>query len=125
MLDLMKLIEVECKARNIDNYSVRPVQVEITSPYMILPLDKYIYLFASEAVDTPALPTMVDLQSPDNSYQFTKTTLSNTVVAQYQFFTEELIIKTSNYGSNNPKDFLPFMLEFLKVIPNTEEVRYE
>lgn len=121
MLDLMKLVEVECKSRGIKHYSVKPMQVEVTSPYIRIPLDKYIYLFASEAVDTPALPTMVDLSSPDNNYQFTKTTLENTAVAQYQFFTEELIIKTSNYGSDNPNDFLPFMLEFLKVVPDTEE----
>ncbi len=120
MLDLLKLVELECKIRGIERYSVKPVQVEITSPYQYIGLDKYLYLFVSDKVDTPALPTRVDLQSPDNLYQFTKTTLENTTYAKYQFFSDELIVNVRNYGSDKESEFVPFMLEFLKVIPDNK-----
>lgn len=117
MIDVIGLIEIEAKARGIKNYNVRLVSVDITSPYQQIVLDKYLYLFISTRVDTPALPTKIELRSPDNLFQFTKTTLENTDMAQLQFFSEELIIKTENYGSNDPADFIPFTLEFLKIIP--------
>ncbi len=118
MLDLLDLIKLECEARGIKKYSVKPVQVEIISPYQRIGLDKYLYLFVSDKVDTAALPTRIDLQSPDNLYQFTKTTLENTRFAQYQFFSEELIIKVSNFGSDKESEFIPFPIEFLKIIPS-------
>lgn len=121
MLDLLKLTELEMTSRGIKKYSVKPIQIEVTEPYMILDLDRYVYLFASTTVDTPALPTRVDLKSPDNLFQFTKTTLENSHVVQFQFFSESLTINTANYGSSKPSEFTPFMLEFLKVIPEVEE----
>lgn len=120
MLDLLQLIKLECKSRGIGKYTVKPIQIEITSPYQLIVLDKYIYLFVSTHVDTAALPTRIELASPDNLYQFTKTTLENTLYAQHQFFTEELIIKTENFGSDKESEFVPFMLEFLKVIPDNK-----
>ena len=120
MLDLLELTRLEMESRGIKKYSVKPIQIEVTEPYMILNLNKYVYLFCSKSVDTPALPTRIDLKSSDNLFQFTKTTLENSNVAQYQFFSESLTINTANYGSNKPSEFMPYMLEFLKIIPETE-----
>lgn len=120
MLDVLKLIELEMRSRGVDKYTVKPIQLEVSEPYMILDLDKYVYLFVSHNVDTPALPTRIDLKSPDNLFQFTRTTLENSAMAQYQFFSEGLTIRTTNYGSDKPSEFTPFMLEFLKIIPEVE-----
>ncbi len=120
-INVMPLIEHEMRSRNIRDFKVVPIQVFVNEPFSIINLNKYIYLFASTEVDTPALPTRITLQSPDNIYQFTKTTLENTRIAQHQFFGEELLITVENYGSDKPSEFIPFMLEFYKIIPIMEE----
>lgn len=120
MLDVLELVRLEMLSRGVKDYSVKAIQLEVTEPYMIIDLDRYVYLFVSKTVDTPALPCRVDLKSPDNLYQFTRTTLENSSMSQYQFFSEGLTIQTSNYGTNDPSKFMPFMLEFLKVVPKME-----
>lgn len=121
MFDVTPLVALEMKSRGIDNYKLTLEQVFVNEPDTILNLNKYIYLFASTSVDTPALPTRITLQSPDNIFQFTKTTLENTHITQHQFFSEELQIMVENYGSDKPSDFIPFMLEFYKVVPLLED----
>lgn len=117
MLDLLKLIELKARSMGIKDYTVEPIQIEVNIPYMIINLDRYLYLFSSTQVDTKILPTRVDLQSPDNLCSFTRTTLEKSHVSQFQFFTEQLTIKTTNYGSDSKDEFHAFTLEFLKVIP--------
>lgn len=121
MLDIFKLVDIEAKNRGLGSYTTKLEQVEVSKPYQIVHLDKYLYLFVSQRVDTPALPTRVELRSPDNFYQFTKTTLENSDCSQYQMFSEELEIETKNFGSDDPGQFIPFMLEFLKVIPEVKK----
>lgn len=125
MFDVTPLVALEMKSRGIDKYKITLEQVFVNEPSVIMDIGKYIYLFASTSVDTPALPTRITLQSPDNLYQFTKTTLENTHIAQHQFFSEELQIIVENYGSDNPSDFIPFMLEFYKVVPILEDKKDE
>lgn len=118
MTDIQSYIMLEMVSRGIQKFKTVPVQIEVTSPEMYFDLNKYIYLFCSTDIDVVALPTLVEISSPDNVYQFTKTTLQNSVCSQYQFFTEEMQISTQNFGSDNPSDFVPFFLEFWKIIPN-------
>lgn len=117
MTDIQSYIMLEMVSRGIQKFKTIPIQIEVTSPEMYFDLNKYIYLFCSKDIDVVALPTLVEISSPDNVLQFTKTTLQNTESAQYQFFTEEMQIETKNFGSDNPADFVPFMLEFWKIIP--------
>lgn len=120
MPDINQFIDREMRSRHINNYKVVACSIDITKPEVIIDLNKYIYLFASTRVDTPVLPCRVKLASPDNMFQFTKTTLENSDIAQYQFFSEELTIQVENYGSNDPAQFLGFSLEFFKIIPEIE-----
>ena len=43
MLDILQLTDLEMRSRGIAKYKTQPVQIEVTSPYMILPINKYIY----------------------------------------------------------------------------------
>ena len=118
MLDLATLVKIETTARGIEKYKTQTVFIDVIKPNMIVDINKYPYLFCSEHVDTK-IHTKVELISSDNYFAFTKTTLENADVSQYQFFTSELEIKVSNYGKQG--SFIPFRLEFLKIIPETEK----
>ena len=117
MIDIQNYITVEMQNRGIDRFKSAPIFVDITKPDVILDLSKYIYLFASEAVDTK-IHTKIELISPDNYFAFSRNTLANSAYTQYQFFSEELQILTSNYGADMTA-FIPFRLEFWKIIPET------
>jgi len=118
MIEVSKLIEIEAVARGIKKYKTQQVFIDVIKPNMIIDLNKYPYLFCSESCDTK-IHTKVELSSSDNYFAFTKTTLEDADVSQFQFFTSELEIKVSNYGK--PGSFIPFRLEFLKIIPETDE----
>lgn len=118
MLEVSKLIEIETTARGIKKYKTQQVFIDVNKPNMIIDLNKYPYVFCSESCDTK-IHTKVELSSSDNYFAFTKTTLEDADVSQFQFFTSELEIKVSNYGK--PGSFIPFRLEFLKIIPETDE----
>ncbi len=114
MVDLQNLILVEMESRGIKKFKSVPFHIDITKPSVILDLNKYIYLFCSESVDIRPF-TKVELISPDNYFNFCKTTLEKSTSSQFQFFTETMEIITSNFGK--PADFIPYRLEFWKIIP--------
>jgi len=116
MVDVGTLILIETEARNIKKYKTVACHIDVTSPNMILDLNKYLYMFCSEDVDAK-IHTKVELISADNYYAFTKRTLQDADSSQFQFFTEEMEIKVSNYGKEG--EFIPFRLEFMKIIPET------
>ena len=118
MIEINELVKIEAASRNIKRYKTQTVFVDVIKPNMIIDLNKYPYLFCSESCDTK-IHTKVELISSDNYFAFTKTTLEDADVSQFQFFTSELEIKVSNYGK--PGSFIPFRLEFLKIIPETDE----
>ncbi|MBQ3691088.1 MAG: hypothetical protein II937_14665 [Bacteroidales bacterium] len=118
MIEINELVKTEAASRNIKRYKTQTVFVDVIKPNMIIDLNKYPYLFCSESCDTK-IHTKVELISSDNYFAFTKTTLEDADVSQFQFFTSELEIKVSNYGK--PGSFIPFRLEFLKIIPETDE----
>lgn len=117
MIDIQNYIVTEMSNRGIDKFKSIPIFVDVTQPDIILDLNKYIYLFASEQVDTK-IHTKIELIAPDNYFAFSKNTLANSAYTQYQFFSEELNIVTSNYGADM-NSFIPFRLEFWKIIPET------
>lgn len=117
MIDIQNYIATEMSNRGIDKFKSYPIFVDVNQPDKILDLNKYIYLFASESVDTK-IHTKIELISPDNHFAFSKNTLENSAYSQYLFFSEELNIVTSNYGADMSA-FVPYRLEFWKVIPET------
>lgn len=117
MIDIQNYITVEMQSRRIDRFKATPIFLDVTKPDIILDLNKYIYLFASEQVDTK-IHTKIELISPDNYFAFSKNTLNTSAYTQYKFFSEELNIVTSNYGEDM-SSFIPFRLEFWKIIPET------
>ena len=117
MIDIQNYITVETQSRGIDRFKATPIFLDVTQSDIVLDLNKYIYLFASEQVDTK-IHTKIELISPDNYFAFSKNTLNTSAYTQYKFFSEELNIVTSNYGEDM-SSFIPFRLEFWKIIPET------
>lgn len=117
MVDLQNLILVEMEARGIKKFKAEPIFIDVNTPDKIISLNKYIYLFCSNRFDAKPF-TKCELISPDNYFAFCKGTLEVSESSQYQFFTETLEILTSNFGASD-SDFIPFRLEFWKIIPET------
>lgn len=113
-MDINKFIENEAISRGIKKFKVQTTFIDVSTDDIIYDLNKYIYLFCSEDIDAK-IHTKVELISSDNYLAITKNILQNMKNSKYQFFTGELQIKTSNYG----KQFVPYRLEFYKIIPET------
>ena len=114
-MDLMRLIDLEMQSRGIRKFRVEPIFIDINKALTIIDLNKYIYLFCSEVIDTK-IHTVVNLTAPDNSLRFNKILLEQ-MRTQYKFFSEELTIAIEHYG----RTLTPFRLEFFKIIPEREE----
>ncbi len=119
-------------ARGITKYKVVPEHIDIYGSNTVIDLTKNIYLFVSQDIDVQ-IPVKVELISFDNYFVFTKTVLQTSVMSQLQFFSQQLEIKVSqidnqtqaamemkNYVGNNA-EFVPFRLEFLRIIPLFED----
>lgn len=106
-------------ARGISKFKAVPTYIDVTEPDMYLSLNKYIYLFCSTSIDVKMF-TKCELISPDNYFAFCKGTLEKSECSQYQFFTETMQVTTSNYGADK-SEFIPYRLEFWKIIPDIPE----
>lgn len=109
-------IKNEMENRGIKRFKAVPMVYTLSSPSARIDLNRYLYLFCSETISCPEF-TKIELKSRDNYLVFTKVLLEKMACAQYQFFTEELEIEASQFGSNNIEDFKPIRLEFIKLIP--------
>jgi len=132
MFNLYDYIKQEMSARGILKYKVVPEHIDIYGSNTVIDLTKNIYLFVSQDIDVQ-IPVKVELISFDNYFVFTKTVLQTSVMSQLQFFSQQLEIKVSqidnqtqaasemkNYVGNNA-EFIPFRLEFLRIIPLFED----
>lgn len=115
-MDIIAYIDVVMKSRGITKYTIDPIFVDVTKPLTILDLNKYVYVLASESIDTK-IHTVVNLVAPDNSLRFNNTMLEQMKISKYKTFSEQLTIQVENFGST----LTPFRLEFLKVIPQMEK----
>ncbi len=106
----------EMRTRGISKFKTVPMVYTLSSPNALLDLDRYVYLFVSTSISCPEF-TKIELKSRDNYLVFTKTLLEKMDMAQYQFFSEEMEIEASQYGSDYEEDFTPIRLEFIKIIP--------
>jgi hypothetical protein len=132
MLNLHDYIRQEMNARGITRYKVVPEYVDIYGANTQIDLTKNIYLFVGKDIDTN-IPFKVELISFDNYYVFSRTVLQTSQMSQYQFFSQALEIKVSQidnqtdnalsmktYVGNNA-EFVPFRLEFLRIIPQYDD----
>jgi len=135
MFNLYDYIKQEMNARGIYKYKVVPEHVDIYNANTQIDLTKNIYLFVSKDIDVYT-PVKVELISFDNYYVFSRTVLQTSVMSQYQFFSQSLEIRVSQadnqtdgvsgaksmkvYVGNNA-EFIPFRLEFLRIIPLFED----
>lgn len=132
MFNLNDYIKQEMTARGIADYKVVPEYVDIYKANTQIDLTKNIYLFISKDIDV-YIPTKVELISFDNYYVFTRTVLKTSNMSQFQFFSQSLEIRVSqhdnhtpsaqrmNYFVGNSAEFVPFRLEFLRIIPSYKE----
>ncbi|MBO7462489.1 MAG: hypothetical protein J6T96_07815 [Bacteroidales bacterium] len=129
MFNLEDYIKREMNARGIFKYKTVPVSVDVYRANVLIDLTKNIYLFVGKDIDA-ATPVKVELVSFDNYYVFTRNTLQAACLSQYQFFSQEIEIRTSQidnqtadarsmnaYVGNNA-EFIPFRLEFVRIIPS-------
>ena len=105
---------MEMESRGISKYKAIPYTLDVNKPDQIIDLNKYIWLFVSESVDTRPY-TRIELKSPNNTLIFSKTVLEQ-MHNQFRFFDEELEITVDHYGAKE-RDFIPFRLEFWRIIP--------
>ncbi|MBR2103775.1 MAG: hypothetical protein IJ933_00615 [Bacteroidales bacterium] len=117
MINIENIIDREMKARGIDNFTTEREWVDVSAPTVFKRLNKYIYMFASHALDAKDEEQKVELISFDNYYNFTPKSLEKSQVSMYQFFEGELTIKTSQYDNTNNGIFVPYRLEFIRIIP--------
>lgn len=128
MFNLNDYIKQEMDARGITKYKVVPEHVDVYKANTQIDLTKNIYLFVGKDIDVTT-PVKVEIMSFDNYYVFTRTNLQTSEMSQYQFFSQSIEIKVSqidnqtadaknmkNYVGNNA-EFVPFRLEFLRIIP--------
>lgn len=109
-------IKLKMAAKGITKFNVDPITITVNKPHMLLPLNKYFYLFCSTMVSAPEF-TKIELKSRDNYLVFSPALLAEMSNAQYQFFSEELKIDVSQFGSDNEADFKNIRLEFIKITP--------
>lgn len=128
MFNLNDYIKQEMNARGIYKYKYVPEHVDIYHANTQIDLTKNIYLFISKDIDVQT-PVKVELMSFDNYYVFTKTVLQTSFMSQFQFFSQSLEIKVTqidnqtqdaknmNVYVGNSAQFVPFRLEFIRIIP--------
>lgn len=109
-------VKNDMACRGITKFKAIPFVYTLKEPTALIDLNRYIYLFNSSTISCPEF-TKIELKSRDNYLVFTKALLEKMNGTQFQFFTEELEIEASQYGSDNVEDFKPIRLDFIKIIP--------
>lgn len=115
-------VKNEMERRGIPKFRAVPFVYTLKEPSALIDLNRYVYLFCSTSISCYEF-TKIELKSRDNYLVFTKNLLEKMSCSQYQFFTEELEIEASQYGSDNIEDFKPIRLEFIKLIPIEDECK--
>lgn len=95
----------------VGSYQLKPIVILIDSPSYILDLNNDIYIF-----NTRSLPEGMDnvsLISSDNIFEVSKKEYGYMDEYRFQSFSDYLEIK-----SQFTAEFLPYRLEFVKVIPH-------
>lgn len=95
----------------VKEYQLKPIIIPITSEDVSIDLNNDIFILNTRSL--PAALQDVSLKSSDNVFEATKEEYDLMDEYRYQSFVDYIDIKTSFQG-----DFVPFRLEFIKVIPH-------
>ncbi|MBR4324108.1 MAG: hypothetical protein IKP73_01125 [Bacteroidales bacterium] len=117
MIDVYSIIDREMKARGIDHYKTTQEHIDVSKKDVLVKLNKYIYLFVGQELDTKDLEQRVELYCYSNYYSFTQRSLDKASVGMYQFFEGELSVITSQYDDTEGGTFVPYRLEFIRITP--------
>lgn len=97
---------------NINEVDIQSWYVDVNSFYQEEQLGQDTAVLISPEIDIPYTAQLI-LDAGNNKLVTSKEDYEKSVYAGFQFFQDQLSITVSNYGT----DFVPFRLEFLKIIP--------
>lgn len=97
---------------NINEVDIQSWYVDVNSFYQEEQLGQDTAVLISPEIDMPYTAQLI-LDAGNNKLVTSKEDYEKLVYAGFQFFQDQLNITVSNYGT----DFVPFRLEFLKIIP--------
>lgn len=107
--DIERRIKEEVLA---DDYFIDTVLMRITQDTQNFVLDNSIYFLVNEKLDVP-VTTKIIISSPDAFFSTSQADYDTLKAHKNQSFRNKLKVETSNYGA----EFVPYSLEFLKVVP--------
>lgn len=108
-----KKIEQEISRLGADGFTLKQIRLEVISAYQVFEFYNDIVILSNEILDIPDTANL-KLISSDNVLVTSKDAYENfNKNTRNEFFSNYLKITLSNYGTT----FIPFILEFLKVIP--------
>lgn len=97
---------------NINEVDIQSWYVDVNSFYQEEQLGQDTAVLINPELDIPYTAQLI-LDAGNNKLVTSKEDYEKLVYAGFQFFQDQLNITVSNYGT----DFVPFRLEFLKIIP--------
>lgn len=97
---------------NINEVDIQSWYVDVNSFYQEEQLGQDTAVLISPEIDIPYTAQLI-LDAGNNKLVTSKEDYEKSVYTGFQFFQDQLSITVSNYGT----DFVPFRLEFLKIIP--------
>lgn len=113
-IGLWRLIDERIRYMNlsINEVDIQSWYVDVNSFYQEEQLGQDTAVLISPEIDIPFTAQLI-LDAGNNKLVTSKEDYEKLVYAGFQFFQDQLNITVSNYGT----DFVPFRLEFLKIIP--------
>lgn len=113
-IGLWRLIDERIRYMNLNanEVDIQSWYVDINSFYQEEQLGQDTVVLINPEIDIPYTAQLI-LDAGNNKLVTSKEDYEKLVYAGFQFFQDQLNITVSNYGT----DFVPFRLEFLKIIP--------
>lgn len=113
-IGLWRMIDERIRYMNLtaDKVDIQSWYVDVNSFYQEEQLNQDTAVLISPEIDIPYTAQLI-LDAGNNKLVTSKEDYEKLIYAGFQFFQDQLNITLTNYGT----DFVPFRLEFLKIIP--------
>ena len=113
-IGLWRLIDERIRYMNLtaNEIDMQSWYVDVNSFYQEEQLGQDTVVLINSEIDIPYTAQLI-LDAGNNKLVTSKEDYEKLIYAGFQFFQDQLNITVSNYGT----DFVPFRLEFLKIIP--------
>ena len=106
------IIDKFVQRRGIKDYYIDSSVVRIETPNQIIDLGDDIYWLTNQTIDAPQT-ARIELFAPNQYKETSKTDFEKLNLSNSVPFMDYMIVDTKNYGIT----FVPYTLEFLRVIP--------